>query len=306
MQPPKKSLKRRLVAKAGGLAFRLAQLLLVRKDAVAAERAGQWLGRLGFRIAGKHRKRALSNLKLVFPEKTDAERHALAIRVFEHFGMLATDFLRGHIRSDEEVDASFVEVEGFEESLPAFQSGNGVLATSGHFGNWERSAQYFKMRGVPVAVVQRDANDPGMNEQMTILRRKAGVEVLSRGNAARAIIGALKQGKIVAMLADQNCSESFVPFFGLPTGTVLGPAVLHQRTKAPIIMYYSVRIGPGRYRMVLEPPLEPVPGVEDKTLALTEAMNRSLERMIRQYPEQWLWLHDRWKSARQQGLVHEP
>jgi KDO2-lipid IV(A) lauroyltransferase len=292
--------------KAGGIAFRMAKGFLGKRDPLKAERVGRKLGRLAYRFAGKHRNRALLNLKLVFPDMREAERTALAIRCFEHFGMLAADFLRAEHRTMGEVEASIVEIEGWEHAQAALGQHKGVIGVTGHFGNWERFGAFVAQRGMPLHVVQRDADDPGLNEEMTRLRKLSGMVVLSRGNAARAMLSALREDKVIAVLADQNCTESFVPFFGLPTGTVLGPAVLHQRTGSPIMPGYCVRIGPNRFKIIIHPELKPKEGIDDPTLALTHAMNESLERVIRDYPEQWLWLHDRWKSARRRGLVPGP
>jgi KDO2-lipid IV(A) lauroyltransferase len=128
--------------------------------------------------------------------------------------------------------------------------------------------------------------------------------MLSRGNAMRAILEALKKNRSVALLADQNSQEATIRFFGKPCGTVLGPAVLHLRTGAPIVLSFSPRIGPGRYRMITDEPLDftgqdPKPSPEE----IMQRIHDRYEEVIRQYPEQWLWFHDRWKSARQRGLL---
>jgi KDO2-lipid IV(A) lauroyltransferase len=233
---------------------------------------------------------------------TAKERESLALKVFEHFGIVAVDFVSTESRRPEELLAS-VDVEGWDHLERAIAVGKGVLLLTGHFGNWERFAHYGTLTGVEVSVVARDADHPGLQAKIARLRESAGMNVLSRGSAARAILGALKQRKVVGLLPDQNSAESFLPFFGRPTGTVLGPAVLHLRTGAPMIPLYCARVGVGRYRILIEQPLEPLPGVENVQEALMSSYNASLERAVREHPEQWLWFHDRWKSARQEGLL---
>lgn len=272
------------------------------KTAIQAEKTGAKLGRLLFRLSKKHRNRALSNLKLVFPEMSESERRKLAIQVFEHFGIITIDFVRTSSRTDKEVLEN-MEEEGLSILESSLAKGKGVLLFTPHFGNWERFAHYLKARGHEVFAVARDADDAQVQQDVARLREMSGLTMMSRGNAARTILSLLKENKIVGLLTDQNCAESFVPFFGLPTGTVLGPATLSLRTGAPLVPIYCVRIAPGKYRTEILHPIEPKPGFEDNVDALTRSMNDTLESIVRKHPEQWLWFHDRWKSARQRGLL---
>lgn len=302
MGKSKKRWRRRAAYKLGSWGFALARLALVRRDPLRAEAVGRRLGRWGYRFAKKHRNRCLSNLKLAFPELSTKEIDALGIRCFEHFGMVATDFLRADIRPQDEPQKSLVGVEGLEIQELIQSCAEGVMVVTAHFGNWERSSAFAASQPKGLVVVQRDANDANLNEEMTRLRAASGVKVLSRGNAARGILEALKQGKIVAALADQNSDEAFLPFFGHITGTTLGPAVLAKRARALLIPAYCVRVGPNQFKVIVEPPVDLTGDPE----SIMTQLNASLERVVRRFPEQWLWLHDRWKSARRRGLVGEP
>ena len=293
-----KQLRRQFNNRLGTFAFKSALRWMANKDALQAERSGQKLGRFAMRFARKQREQAFYNLELAFPEQSPEWRAATVQATFEHFGMLATDFLRTPQRTDEEVMASMTE-NGFHNFQKALDQGKGVLAITAHFGNWERMAQYSRAMGFPLAVVARDANDQALNQMVLDLRRSVGLEVLSRGNAARAVIERLRDQKLVAVLPDQNSSESFLPFFGKPCGTVLGPAVLHLRTGAPLITAYCHRVGPGKYQVDVGPELEH-DGTPEGIMTLA---NQALEETIRKHPEQYLWLHDRWRSARRKGLV---
>lgn len=233
---------------------------------------------------------------------SEENRQRLAIRVFEHFGMITIDFVRTSSRTDEEVLAN-MEADDLALFESVLKEGKGFLLVTAHFGNWERFAQFAKAKGHQIYAVARDADDAQIQEDVSRLRKMSGLKMMSRGSAARTILSLLKENKIVGLLPDQNCAESFVPFFGLPTGTVLGPATLSLRTGAPLVPMFCARVGPGKYKAYIYPPLEPKPGVEDKVEALTRAMNDSIENIVRKHPEQWLWFHDRWKSARQRGLL---
>lgn len=294
-----KANRRKISAKLGTFLFRRALGSMKGKNALQAEKAGKRLGRIGFRLIKKHRERCLANLAFCFPEKSAEWHRATAIQVFEHFGIVATDFLRTPQRTDEEV-AEHMTIEGKENFERAKEKGKGVLVVTAHFGNWERMAQLSRMNGHPLAVVARDANDASLNSMVMDLRRSIGLEILSRGSAARAIIKKLKDNEIVAVLPDQNTAEAFLPFFGHPCGTVLGPAVLALRTGAPIITAFCFRKGPGQYHSIVGPELDYGDGSPE---AIMTSANKAIEDIVRAHPEQYLWLHDRWKSARRKGLV---
>ena len=224
-------------------------------------------------------------------------------------------FMRTSARTRESIQAA-TEVVGLEHVEAAEAQGKGILFVTGHFGNWEWVGQWFVSTGRKLTVVQRDANQSGMNDRLLKLREAAGLEVMSRGTAARGILVRLKRKEAVALLIDQNAGDVFVsvallidqnagdvfvPFFGKPCGTVTGPAVIGTRTGAAIVPGYAIRLSPGRYRVEFFPQIEATPG-EDSDTSIMAAINLNLEAMIRRYPEQWLWMHDRWKSARQAGM----
>jgi len=190
-------------------------------------------------------------------------------------------------------------MENFDE---AESMGKGILALTGHMGNWERFGHWATSIGRHLSVVARDANQSDVQNRVAKIREHTGIEVLSQGNSARSILVKLRQKKIVALLPDQNADEIFVPFFGRMAGTVLGPAVLHQRTGAPLLPSYCVRTGVGKYRVIVRPAIDLENTVHDLAVVTTQ-VNAALESVIREYPEQWLWMHDRWKNARVRGLL---
>lgn len=268
------------------------------------EQVGEGLGRWIHRLSKRYRNRALSNLAMAYPEMPAREREDLARRVFEHYGCVTADFLVADRRSVEELQASMT-LEGEHHFAEAFAKGKGVIFVTGHFGNWERMSSLVSSRGYPVTVVARDTHNPRINALLHELRSENGTRVIPRGNAARPIIERLRQNEVVGILPDQNSDEVFIPFFGQPAGTVLGPGVIAERTGAAVLLAACVRTGPGQYRMTVEP-INAEPGYEAKGEGMTVAIHAALERVIRRNPEQWLWFHDRWKSARQRGLLKLP
>jgi KDO2-lipid IV(A) lauroyltransferase len=284
-----------------GFAFGLGQRLFLTRDVAKSERRGARLGDLAHRLDRKHRDRTLANLKLAFPEKSDSERIALCRECFRHWGRTTADFLRTPLRTDEEVMAS-IEVEGREFWDMGLPKGSGSIACTGHFGNFERFGQWSRLIGLPIVVVAREANQGAVQDRLEELRNRAGIEFMGRGNAARVILQKLRENRLVGLLPDQNSAESFLPFFGHPCGTVLGPAVLHIRTGAVMIPAFCARVGVGKYRVILREPIDYDNSSRDPE-ALMAAYNLTLESVIREFPEQYLWMHDRWKSARQRGLT---
>jgi KDO2-lipid IV(A) lauroyltransferase len=295
------SLRKKLEKRAGFFAFSKLEKAFVKKDPLAAERAGAKLGMLVYRLSAKHRTTALTNLAMAFPEMPENERVALAQRCFRHFGRVFADFLRSSTRTAKEVIQS-VPLVGLENLEDALKLGKGVIVISGHFGNWERAAHRVAAEGFPLSVVARDANDSDLNRSVMRIRAEQGISVLSRGQAARGIMTKLKQNELVAILPDQNSGDIFIPFFGKPAGTVTGPSAIAVKMGAPMVPMYCIRLGPGEYETRIYPAIKPIEGYEPVE-GITRAINAWLEAAIREHPEQWLWFHNRWKSARKAGLL---
>jgi KDO2-lipid IV(A) lauroyltransferase len=291
----------RIVARLGGWSFVRLQKWLQAKTPEQADRIGTRLGRLAYRASKKHRLLTAENLARAFPEKTEIERTRLAKDVMVHFGRIMADFMRSSGRTVEDLLAT-TELSGVENLDKALAQGHGALMISAHFGNWERVPHMLLQLSHKVSIIARDSNDPEMTALVNKLREGSGIGLISRGDAAFPTIKRLKSKELVALLADQSSEECMIPFFGVPAGTVLGPAVLAERAKAPIVPSYCVRVGMNRYKMWIEPALEPVEGLEGAEAMMT-AYNRSLEAVVRQYPEQYLWFHNRWKAAKKRGLA---
>ncbi len=264
------------------------------------EAFGRRFGAGLFYVAGSRRKTAITNLAYAFPRYSLAQRTKLAKRSFQHFGRVSADFLVGLDRTKSEIEESSTIV-GVHHLDEAVARGKGVLLITGHFGHWERASAWMSLAGYKLNVITRDADDEGINALINRLRSGPGTAVIPRGDAARPILEKLKAKEIVGILPDQNNDDIFLPFFGKIAGCNLGPGVIQNRTQAAVLPVYCAALDEGRYKIVFCPILEPLPGFEAKGEGLTRAINAWLEGVIRLYPEQWLWLHDRWRSARQRG-----
>lgn len=271
-----------------------------------ADQLGVFIGFLMRTLLGKQRKRALANLKMCFPEWSDLKIKSTTKAVFQHFGKTGIRFLRGTKLSAQQIIAN-TEINGFEEFEKALQLGKGAIYISAHFGNWEHNAQYLTARLVPLDIVVRDANEESVSEIVNDVRRSKGIGVIPRGDAARHVVKTLRQNHVVGILPDQNTYANFIPFFGFPAGTAIGPAVFHLKLGSPMLFGYCRELANGKYRIEVKrlelPTLEGTR--EQNAIRIMEIINAEIEALIRLYPEQWLWIHDRWKSARLAGMLQE-
>ncbi len=260
---------------------------------------GKCIGTSLFYLLGRYRRVALKNLALIYGATLDARtRRRMAANVFRNFGETAAEFIKLPQMSLAQVDA-LVSVDGEEHLRAAMEAGRGVLLITGHFGNWEFLARWLNLHGYPLNVVSRKANDPQAEKLLTDTRTEGGAQVYNRGSSARAVMGCLKKKEIVALLPDQNAGDVFVPFMGVRTGTVDGPAIIHNRTGAPLLFSWCVRTPDDRFHITFEPPVNITPTGEraHDIETVTACINARLETQVRRFPTQWLWLHNRWKAT---------
>ncbi len=216
---------------------------------------------------------------------------------------MVIEFLRGPLlKTPDDLDPLILSVEGWDENVvPLLQEKRGVVICTAHFGNWEMLGRYIVSRGVPLTVVVRNPEDEEFSAWAKRMREGAGFSVAAKGESAKKLLTVLKRGDALGILPDQSSGDVFVPFFGIPTGTAAGPALLAGRTNAGIVPCWCF-CDPAqgyRYRLVFESTI-PVPDTGDKQADLATVMtqvNKRLETRIRKTPEQWLWLHDRWKAT---------
>ena len=299
IQPPPLPFKKRAARSLGRAAMALFVPPLRALPLSFGRMLGAALGAGAFRLLKRYRSAAIKNLTLVYgTEKSEAERMKMAKAVFRHFGMVGAEFLKTPSLTDAQVD-SLVTVRGEEHLKAAMASGCGVLLITGHFGNWEFLARWLSVHNYPINVVARDARDPKATKLLADTRGSNGAKVLYRGSSARAVLQCLKKQEIVALLPDQNAADVFVPFLGLRTGTVDGPAVIHLKTHAPLLFSWCIRTEDGRFEIEFEAP-QVVASTGDKQTDVEAVMSLINERIgsrIRQNPTQWLWLHNRWKAS---------
>jgi KDO2-lipid IV(A) lauroyltransferase len=262
---------------------------------------GAALGALVYAL-GIRRKVVLSNLALAFPDRPEAERRAIARETYRNLGRMIFDFLRVPALPREELERMFVR-EGWEHFDEARSRGKGVIAATGHFGNFEVLAAAHTMAGIPITMISRQMGKSGANDVWRGTRTRSGVEdlVVKKGETLKAARRALEAGRVLGYVIDQNQPARhaiFPTFFGVPAATAATPALLAKRTGAAVVFVVSMPLGDGRHRLVMEGPLDP-PDTGDReadVLAFMQDLNDRLERHVRAHPEHWYWLHRRWKT----------
>jgi KDO2-lipid IV(A) lauroyltransferase len=221
--------------------------------------------------------------------------------VFRHFSRESLQFFRLLALTKDEVDA-LVEVDGIENLDRALGQGRGCIAVTAHYGNWEILARKIAILGYPVNVIARDSDDPGMTGIATRIREGAGYKVFDKDQPIIGAFRRLKNNEILGILPDQNDFDGIpVDFFSRPAATATGSAVLSLRSGAPIVPVFARKLDDGRYRITLYPQIgfEPSGDEERDIRELTSLFTAAIEREVRSNPSQWLWLHDRWKLARE-------
>ena len=266
-----------------------------------AQQLGRALGTAAFHFAGGERRKALASLQLAYPEMEPAQRLDLARRTFQHLGTVALEVAVAPRLGDR--FAALVDCSG--DALAAFrrglERGRGVVVVGAHLGNWELQAWAVARAGIPLHAVGKENVDPRLTRLMDRFRARGGVWNIWRGQpgAAVALLKALRRGEALAMLIDQdtNVQSVFVPFFGHPAATPRAAADLVLRTGAAACVCLVHRRPDGTYRATSEEVPPPSTGdAERDAVELTARFTARIEAAIRAHPEQWVWMHQRWKT----------
>ena len=271
--------------------------ILPRSAALALMRG---LGGVGYRLARKEREKTLRHLTWAYGgEKSPAEIRALARAVWRHFGGMAADAIRLPQIVAGGID-TLVQAKGAERLQAAWERGKGVIVLTGHFGNWELFGAWVAQKGYPVKVVGRSAYDPRLDRLVVGLRNSAGYTNIARGKGTREIIRSLRNNEVLGMLVDQDTRVEglFVNFFGRPAHTATGPVTLAYKLGCALLPAFIHQQPDSSYLIEFDEEifLERTGDEENDLLETTQRISNAYERAIRRHPEQWVWMHERWKK----------
>ena len=246
------------------------------------------------------RRVGLFNLRLAFPQWSERERRRVLFQTFRGFGRMLADF-SCFPRLTRATVERLVVYGGFEHFAEAQARGKGVIFLTAHYGNWELSSFAHSLYGHPINFTVRPMDNPLLDRLITRYRCLSGGKPVEKNDFARRAIQSLKQNEAVGVLMDTNMLASegiFVDFFGRPACTVSSPARLARKTGAALVLGLAGwDAALGKYRLCFEP----VPWIHDadpeEEIRLNTAhFTRLIEEQIRSHPEQWLWVHRRWKT----------
>lgn len=283
------------------LSSRLQRVSVGRRVAV-----GRLLGTLAHALGSGRRALARRNLREALGVDESSARR-IALGAFRHFGRVFAECLAMPAYQGDSLD-QIVHVEGAEHLLAAHARGSGVIVCSGHIGNWELAGLRQIRLGVPIDYISRPLTNRWLYEQLLSWREAGGVHTHDKHGAVRSAVKVLREGRSLAFVIDQNMiapPRIFVPFFGrlASTSTTLGHLAL--RLGAAVVPAYTIPAPDGTYTLRYLPELTPPPDgpLEQRIRELTLRATQLLEQWIRERPDSWLWLHNRWKSQPGPGEI---
>jgi Kdo2-lipid IVA lauroyltransferase/acyltransferase len=272
-----------------------------------ARAIGALVGRVALLFTPRLRRAGHLNLQLAFPQKTEAEREQILRKLYRNLGWLLAEFCQMP-RYTQEMTKSFIRYEGLEHYLAARERGKGVLVLTGHLGAWELSSFYHSLMGYPMSIVIRRLDNALVDDLVNHIRCLHGNQVLHKDDFARGLLASMRRGETVGILMDTNMTPpqgAFVDFFGHLACTGSGMARVAIKTGAQVLPGFLLwEESTQQYVLRFGAPLTlPISDdVEADTLAHTALFTKVIEDYIRKYPDQWLWVHRRWKT-RPQGTA---
>ncbi len=276
----------------------LQNLLAARLDRLdwgEAQAIGQTIGRLAWMTANRDRERSLEHLAIAFPALSAEGCRKIGRASFLHLGALLTECLWLAERGPAEI-LRRVAIEGWEEIERARAARRPLVIVSGHCGNWELIHAALGARGLGMAVVARGLDEPGLHRSLLALRGRFGTTTIVRGDprAPRELRRALRDTGALALLIDQDTKVegAWVDFLGRPAWTPTGAAEIALRFGATVLPTFTERLADGSHRLRIEPALR----LSTDPVAATQAMTDRIAEQIRSVPEQWVWMHRRWRT----------
>jgi KDO2-lipid IV(A) lauroyltransferase len=292
--------KRGLKNKLEYLAFRLSYALVAPLPRPWTLALGAGMGKLAARVLHKRSTLARTNLRQAFPQKSPAECEQILRQMFRQLGISAMEMLllpRLHqLRALEE----YFDFEGLEHLHQAHRQGKGVILLSAHLGLWECGSIFLPRLGFPAAFVAKSMKNPRLDAYLTKVRQSSGCVGINAKQGARRILRALNENMVVGILPDQHARPRQAirsRFFGRPAWTTPVIAQIALKTGAPVVSSFIYRQADNRYLAVFAPISTcDQQGNPLSTEACTQVFNDHIEAAIRRQPDQWFWLHRRWRA----------
>lgn len=268
--------------------------------AAVCEAVGRWLGQLTWYFVPARRKQ-MARENIIYCLHTDAARaNEIARESWVRFGPMLFEVMRFPVLRHQMTE--YVEIEGRENMEKGLALGRGGVIATAHSGNWELMGGALAAAGFPIVGVAMKQKEAGMDRFINEYRRMVGMHITYKSDV-REMFAMLREGWVIGLLMDQDISIRdgiILNWFGRETNCVQGPATLARFRNAPIFPVFITRKSDGTHKLIIREPIF-VNKTRDKHADIRctmEKINTFLEQHIRDYPEEWFWLHDRWKSIR--------
>ena len=265
---------------------------------------GEALGRLWYRLDARHRRIGRVNLRIAFPEWTEEERERILRRSLEHAGRLAVEVAQSRRWDEAEIRYRLrLEDPGSARRVRELHDrAGGLLFFTAHVGVWELIPLYWAIEAAPMDIVVRPIDNPAVDRLVTSLRERWGNRTIGKHGALQEILRSARRGNYIAMLVDQNATRAngiFIDFFGKPACSLVALPLLSLRTGLPMIggfAHYDPHQDVHWLRVEEGVAIEPSGDRTVDLRRLTQEMHARVETVIRAYPDQWLWMHRRWRT----------
>lgn len=270
--------------------------------------AGSGLGWFYGSVIRHHRRDAEEALRLSFPEKSKAERDHIIAQMYRKLGMNAAEELRMPSVTLEYLQ-NFVAWENETPVREVLSAGKGVLALTAHIGNFDLLCTIAPHFNYPTTVITKNIKNQAINTWWMEARTRFGLKFVPAHNSYRQCLSALRKNEIVAFILDQNMINTegiFVDFFGRPACTSPGLAYMSAQSGAAVVPVFMIRQENGRHRVKVMPAIPPPPDRKPETIRqFTQLYTKIIEDVIREFPDQWIWVHRRWKTVPPAGTPAE-
>ncbi len=260
------------------------------------------LGAVVFWVMKEERIKAVSNLNIAYgQEKSPAEIHAMAKEVFVNLGKSGAEFAIKMSQNNPEKFFENLEVRGDEHLQEAIKKGRGILGLISHMGCWEGTALGLPMLGIPAYAIGKRLGNEQLNTLLFESRGKKGVSTLARGSSYKTILRVLAENNLVGILIDQDTDVRgvFVDFYGKPAHTPIGAAMLAMDSGAPVLPMFYLKKDDDTYEFIIDKEI-PLISTGNRRRDMgenTRLFHTVIEKYIKKYPTQWVWMHNRWKTT---------
>lgn len=287
-----------------GFTFRAVSYLVASLPRVVRDGMGHFIGFLWFDVLRIRRRIAIENVSIAFPNRPMKDRVRIARASLHHMGRTIVEYTLFPFTKRKDVEAQAI-FEGLENIDQALKEGRGVLLMTCHLGNGDYAISALSLLGYPINLISKEFKSRWLNELWFGMRRKHGTRFIKAEKSSFEILKALRRNEIVFFVLDQFMGPPVgvrTTFFGKETGTAAGCALIASRTDAPVIPCYTYRRNDGRHVLVFEPPI-PFERLDNSLrqkniTVMTQIYTDKIQTIVQQYPEQWMWIHRRWKEFR--------